>query len=46
VVGEQDYRQFGEGFKSSKMKKAEKYLSTGQEIELITEGQFLEMVGN
>jgi len=46
VVGEQDYRQYGAGFKSSKMKKAEKYLLNGQEIELITENQFLEMMGN
>jgi DNA polymerase-3 subunit epsilon len=46
VVGEQDYKQYGAGFKSSKMKKAEKYLLNGQEIELITENQFLEMMGN
>lgn len=46
VVGEQDYHKFGAGFKSSKMKKAEKYLSAGKEIELITEGQFLEMINN
>ena len=43
VVGEQDYTQYGEGFKSSKMKKAEKLLNEGQEIELITGSQFLEL---
>ena len=46
VIGEQDYKQFGEGFKSSKMRKAEKYLKAGQDIELITERQFLEMMKN
>lgn len=46
VVGEQDYKQYGNGFKSSKMKRAEKYLMDGQSIELITEKQFLELIGN
>lgn len=46
IVGEQDYQKYGEGFKSSKMKKAEKYLLEGKAIELLTEGQFLEMINN
>lgn len=46
IVGEQDYQKYGEGFKSSKMKKAEKFLSEGKAIELLTEGQFLEMINN
>lgn len=46
IVGDQDYRKFGEGFKSSKMKKAEKYLAQGNSIELLSESQFLEMINN
>jgi len=46
IVGEQDYQKYGEGFKSSKMKKAEKFLAEGKSIELLTEGQFLEMINN
>lgn len=44
VVGEQDYHRYGEGFKSSKIKKAEKVLLNGNDIELISENQFLEMI--
>jgi len=44
VLGEQDFVTYGEGFKSSKIKKAEKLLADGQEIELLTESQFLEMI--
>lgn len=40
VVGEQDYRKYGEGFKSSKMKKAESLLKEGKSIELLSESQF------
>jgi DNA polymerase-3 subunit epsilon len=46
IVGEQDYQKFGEGFKSSKLKKAENLLAKGKEIELLTESQFLEMIHN
>ena len=46
IIGDQDYSRFGEGFKSSKIKKAEKYLSKGQQIELLSEAQFLEMIDN
>lgn len=44
VIGEQDYKRYGEGFKSKKMKKAEKLLKEGNRIELLTESQFLEMI--
>lgn len=44
VVGAQDYQKYGEGFRSRKMKKAEKYLANKQQIELLTEEQFLEMI--
>jgi DNA polymerase III subunit epsilon len=46
IVGEQDYSRYGEGSKSSKMKKAESLLSKGQEIELLSENQFIEMIQN
>ena len=46
IVGEQDYSRYGEGSKSSKMKKAENLLSKGQEIELLSENQFIEMIQN
>lgn len=46
IIGENDYQKFGEGFRSTKINKAEKYLSEGKEIELLTESQFLEMIDN
>lgn len=46
IVGEQDYQKYGQGFKSSKIKKAEKLLMDGKIIELLTESQFLEMIDN
>jgi DNA polymerase-3 subunit epsilon len=46
IVGEQDFSKYGEGFKSSKMKKAEKMLLAGKEIELLIESQFVEMINN
>ena len=46
IVGEQDYSRYGEGSKSSKMKKADNLLSKGQEIELLSENQFIEMIQN
>ena len=46
VVGDQDYRQFAEGCtKSSKMRKAEALLADGQDIEIIAEEDFLQMLG-
>ena len=44
VVGEQDFQQYGDGFLSSKMKKAQANLKKGQQIELLTESQFLELL--
>lgn len=44
VMGEQDFSRYGSGFKSSKIKKAEKLLSEGHSIELLSEVQFLEML--
>ena len=46
IVGDQDYSRYGEGFKSSKLKKAEKLLKEGNEIELLSESQFIEMINN
>lgn len=44
ILGEQNYAVFGEGYKSAKIKKAEKLLGEGQEIEMLTESQFLELI--
>ena len=44
VVGVQDLKVVGEKGLSGKMKKAQKYLEAGQDIELIDEKDFLEML--
>ena len=44
VVGTYDYKQFGEGFKSSKLKKAEALIAAGKELEIISEVDFFKMV--
>ena len=44
VVGTYDYNQFGEGFKSSKLKKAEDLIASGKELEIISEIDFFKMV--
>lgn len=44
VVGTYDYNQYGEGFKSSKMKKAEDMIAQGKELEIISEIDFFKMV--
>lgn len=44
VVGKDDYNQFKEGNKSNKMLKAEKLIQEGQDLELITEDDFLDMI--
>lgn len=44
IMGEQDYARFGSGHKTGKIKKAEKLKSEGQDIELLSEIQFMEMV--
>tara|TARA_B100000795_G_scaffold266511_1_gene249800 strand:+ start:703 stop:1623 length:921 start_codon:yes stop_codon:yes gene_type:complete len=46
IVGDQDYSRYGDGFKSSKLKKAETLMNDGKEIELLSESQFLEMINN
>jgi DNA polymerase-3 subunit epsilon len=44
VMGGQDFRKVGEDGKSSKIEKAEKLLSNGVKIELISEDDFLRML--
>jgi DNA polymerase III subunit epsilon len=46
VVGTYDYTQFGEGYKSEKLKKAEKLIAEGNDLEIISETDFLRMVHN
>lgn len=41
IMGVQDYSKFADGQKSSKLKKAEQLVSKGQELEIITEDDFL-----
>lgn len=44
VVGTYDYNQYGEGFKSSKLKNAEAMIAQGNELEIISEIDFFKMV--
>ena len=44
VVGNDDYHKFKEGNKSNKMIKAEQLISKGQDLEMITEDDFLELI--
>ncbi len=44
VVGTQKSRMIAPGDKSSKHKKAEKYIEKGQEIEILTEENFLQLI--
>ena len=44
VVGEQDFRMFRDGNKSSKLRSAEKLLEAGHPIEIISEDDFLRML--
>ena len=44
VVGRDDYGNFKEGNKSNKMLKAEKLIQKGQDLEIITEDDFLDMI--
>lgn len=41
VVGDLDYRQLKDGLKSNKLKKAEKIITSGGDLELLTEDEFL-----
>ena len=43
VVGQQDYRVVGESGLSNKQKKAMAKLDKGQEIEILSEAEFLQM---
>jgi len=44
VVGESDFIDFASGKQTGKMKKAEEYKAKGQNIELLSEEEFLEMI--
>lgn len=44
VVGTYDYNQFGEGFKSTKLRKAEDLIASGKELEIISETDFFRMI--
>lgn len=44
VVGNFDYNQFGEGFESSKIKKARQLIAQGCELEVISEDDFFKML--
>lgn len=44
VLGIQDYSRFADGQKSSKLKKAEELISKGQDLEIISEDEFLNLL--
>lgn len=44
VIGDYDLTRFSEGFKSSKIVKAETLLTKGQRIEIISENEFVRMI--
>lgn len=44
VIGIQDYSKFADGEKSSKLKKAEELIEKGQNLEIISEEEFLQML--
>ena len=44
VMGIQDYSKFANGIKSSKLIKAEEYISKGQDLEIIDEIEFLDLL--
>jgi DNA polymerase-3 subunit epsilon len=44
VIGEQDFGRFGEGFISTKMKKAIGLIDKGAELEILSEQQFIELL--
>jgi len=43
-MGIQDYSKFTDGEKSSKLKKAEGLIEKGQDLEIISEEEFLQML--
>ena len=44
VVGTYDYTQYGEGYKSGKLKKAEELIAQGKDLEIISENNFFSMI--
>ena len=44
VIGQQDYRVVGESGLSNKQKKAMEFLNKGQDIEILSESEFLSMI--
>lgn len=44
VIGVQDYSKFSDGEKSSKLKKAEELTEKGQDLEIIDENEFLNLI--
>ncbi|AEI46753.1 exonuclease domain-containing protein [Runella slithyformis] len=44
VVGRHDFNRYGDGFKSSKLKKAESLIDAGQDLEILGEEDFIEMI--
>lgn len=44
VIGIQDYTKFADGEKSSKLKKAEELINKGQDLEIIDENEFLNLI--
>lgn len=44
VMGDQDYRKFTDGTKSSKFKKAEEMITNGYDIEIISEHEFITLL--
>lgn len=46
VIGDADLEKFKDGWRTSKLKKAEKYQEDGSSIEIIGESQFLELIGD
>lgn len=44
VIGIQDYSKFADGEKSSKLKKAEELINKGQDLEIIDENEFLNLI--
>lgn len=45
VIGDKDMVRFEEGWRSSKLKKAEKYINEGASLQIINESAFLELIG-
>ncbi len=44
VLGDKDFPRYEDGWRSSKLKKAEKLIQGGADLQIISESQFLEMM--